>query len=130
MTSLHRFSFLALLCALAVTGCGATEEPPAVESTSVSTGDERDRESAEPAEARGATDPASREPGACDSDGDCREEDDYCGGCHCLTLGPGETAPTCEDPVACFASPCSVTPGRPACLDHRCVRVPDERPSH
>lgn len=106
MSSPVRFSTLALLCALSLTGCGATEEAPA-EPASVSTGDER-------------------EPGACESDGDCREEDNYCGGCHCLTLGPGETAPTCQDPVACFASPCSVTPGRPACVDHRCVRVTDE----
>jgi hypothetical protein len=59
--------------------------------------------------------------GACRANSDCRKVDNYCGGCHCLALGPGETGPRCHNPVRCFAAPCSVTPGEPVCENGRCV---------
>ncbi|MCZ7680626.1 MAG: hypothetical protein M5U28_18405 [Sandaracinaceae bacterium] len=60
-------------------------------------------------------------PAECTSDGDCRLEDNYCGGCHCLALAEGESGPTCTDPVQCFAAPCAVTSGSAACVDGQCV---------
>jgi hypothetical protein len=57
----------------------------------------------------------------CASSSDCRKEDNYCGGCNCLALGPGETGPTCTTPVACFAEPCAVTPGSATCVNGKCV---------
>ena len=61
-------------------------------------------------------------PGAeCISDSECRAESNYCGGCSCLVLAPNETAPTCSDPVQCFADPCRVSDGVPACVDGQCV---------
>jgi hypothetical protein len=57
----------------------------------------------------------------CQADTDCRKEENYCGGCHCLALARGETAPTCPSPVQCFAAPCSVTQGEPACVDGQCL---------
>jgi hypothetical protein len=60
---------------------------------------------------------------ACTTDSDCRKEDNYCGGCHCLALASGETGPTCKDPVQCFAQPCAVTPGEPACVKGQCTLV-------
>ncbi|MBC7173148.1 MAG: hypothetical protein H5U40_11995 [Polyangiaceae bacterium] len=132
MTSLPRFSTLALLGALSLAGCGDAEADRAVEVSSAATGDEPDPQAPSAPDVPGDAPLGSSEPpepGACIADDDCREEDNYCGGCHCLALGPGETAPTCRDPVACFASPCSVTPGRLACVDRRCVRRPSDAPS-
>jgi hypothetical protein len=57
----------------------------------------------------------------CRSDSDCHLEDNYCGGCNCLALAPGESGPTCSNPVSCFASPCAVTSGTAACVDGQCV---------
>jgi hypothetical protein len=57
----------------------------------------------------------------CTSDSECRAEDNYCGGCHCLALDDGETGPVCDDPVQCFAAPCQVTSGVAACVDGQCV---------
>ena len=57
----------------------------------------------------------------CTRDEDCRTEDNYCGGCHCLVLGPGESAPVCDEPVQCVAQPCAVTEGEPTCAEGRCV---------
>ena len=37
--------------------------------------------------------------GACRANSDCRKVDNYCGGCYCLALGPGETGPRCDNPV-------------------------------
>ena len=43
----------------------------------------------------------------CKTDADCTLVADYCGGCNCLALGPGESAPKCQgDEVACFVWPC------------------------
>ncbi len=57
----------------------------------------------------------------CTVDSDCRKESNYCGGCHCLALSTNESGPTCRDPVACFADPCSVTSGEAACVNGSCV---------
>jgi len=57
--------------------------------------------------------------GSCNSDADCRLVDDYCGGCNCLALAPGEKAPTCADPVACFVEPCLNKTA--ACVSGSCV---------
>jgi hypothetical protein len=59
--------------------------------------------------------------GACRANSDCRKVDNYCGGCNCLALGPGETGPRCDDPVNCFVSPCAVTPGEAVCENGRCI---------
>lgn len=100
-----------LVALLAAAGCGSSQEPapePVVlPAEDVPIADEP----AEPAPVAGG----------CTADTDCRKEDNYCGGCHCLALGPGETAPACDDPVQCFAQPCGVTAGEPACVDGRCV---------
>lgn len=42
----------------------------------------------------------------CSSDADCRIAANYCGGCHCEALAPGEEAAPCKDPVACLLDPC------------------------
>ena len=43
----------------------------------------------------------------CETDSDCRLVDNYCGGCNCLALGVGQTAPKCTgDEVACLVAPC------------------------
>jgi hypothetical protein len=57
--------------------------------------------------------------GSCKSDADCRLVDDYCGGCNCLALAPGESAPKCTDPVACFVEPCLNK--KAACVSGSCV---------
>lgn len=59
--------------------------------------------------------------GACRANSDCRKVDNYCGGCNCLALGPGEIGPRCRNPVNCFVSPCAVTPGEAVCENGRCV---------
>jgi hypothetical protein len=55
----------------------------------------------------------------CTSDSECNLVDDYCGGCNCLALPPGGTAPTCSDPVQCFAEPCLNRVAR--CVDGTCT---------
>jgi hypothetical protein len=55
----------------------------------------------------------------CKSNADCRLVDDYCGGCNCLALAPGESAPTCSDPVNCFVEPCLNKTA--ACVAGNCV---------
>lgn len=68
-------------------------------------------------DALGPKDPSKME---CKSDADCTLVADYCGGCNCLSLAPGESAPKCEgDEVACFAWPCQ---GRaPYCNEGQCA---------
>lgn len=57
----------------------------------------------------------------CTTDADCRVVASYCGGCNCLPLGPGESAPICDkgDVVACFVDPCLHHEAR--CLEGQCV---------
>lgn len=59
----------------------------------------------------------------CETDSDCRLVDNYCGGCNCLALGQGQSAPKCNgDEVACLIAPCR---GMEAfCEDGRCVAEP------
>src|SRR5688572_3441595 len=57
----------------------------------------------------------------CTTNADCRRESNYCGGCNCLALATGESAPTCSNPVNCFADPCSVTSAQAACVGGQCV---------
>ena len=58
--------------------------------------------------------------GYCQVDADCRLVADYCGGCNCRILGPGESLPKCDHPVACFVDPC-LQAEPPVCQDGRCV---------
>jgi hypothetical protein len=55
-------------------------------------------------DALGPKDPSKIE---CKTDADCTLVADYCGGCNCLALASGESAPICRgDEVACFVWPC------------------------
>jgi hypothetical protein len=50
--------------------------------------------------------PASPPP-ACQTDADCSLVANYCGGCNCLAVGPGQSVPKChDDVVACLQWPC------------------------
>jgi hypothetical protein len=61
--------------------------------------------------------------GACQVDSDCRLFSDYCDGCYCRALGPGERKPTCKaDLVACFVDPCRNLESH--CDSGRCVARP------
>ena len=57
--------------------------------------------------------------GTCTTDADCTLMDDYCDGCNCLALGPGQTLPACQGTIVnCFAQPCM---NRTAvCLSGKC----------
>jgi hypothetical protein len=58
--------------------------------------------------------------GSCDTDDDCRLSANYCGGCNCLALGPGEQEPVCKgEQVACFVNPCLGI--EPFCDAGKCV---------
>ncbi len=62
--------------------------------------------------------PAATE-GACTSDSDCRAVDDYCQGCNCRALGPGQQLPICRsNRVNCFVAPCSTV--TIACVNGAC----------
>ena len=56
----------------------------------------------------------------CTGPADCRLEADYCTGCNCRALSPGEKLPVCTTPgVQCFADPCG---GKaPICKGGKCV---------
>jgi len=57
---------------------------------------------------------------ACARDADCRLEADYCTGCDCVALAPGQSVKACSGPgVRCFADPCGTK--QAACQDHACV---------
>lgn len=56
----------------------------------------------------------------CTSDSDCRAVDDYCTGCDCRALAPGERLPVCTHPgVRCFAQPCATKTA--ACVNGSCT---------
>jgi hypothetical protein len=57
---------------------------------------------------------------SCQTDSDCSLAANYCGGCNCLAVGPGQSVPKCEgDVVACVQWPCH---GYAAyCYDGTCV---------
>lgn len=58
--------------------------------------------------------------GACQTDADCRLADDYCTGCDCRALGPGQSLSICAGPgVRCFREPCGGLTAR--CDNSRCV---------
>lgn len=43
----------------------------------------------------------------CKVDSDCQLYSDYCEGCNCIALAPGEKAPVCHGTtVQCFVDPC------------------------
>jgi PrcB C-terminal len=61
--------------------------------------------------------------GACNTDADCRLEDDYCTGCDCRALGPNENLPMCSGPgVRCLRQPCGGLTA--TCQNHRCTASP------
>lgn len=67
-----------------------------------------------------AVDPVPAASGSCKSDGDCRSFSDYCKGCDCRVLGPGEHEPKCDGPgVRCLVDPC--TRFTPACVAGKCT---------
>jgi hypothetical protein len=59
--------------------------------------------------------------GDCATDEDCALVENYCGGCNCLALPDTADAPTCEDPVQCFAPACLNK--RAACVEGSCTVV-------
>ncbi|HVU05388.1 MAG TPA: hypothetical protein VHE30_26760 [Polyangiaceae bacterium] len=62
------------------------------------------------------------DPGACTTDADCRTQADYCSGCDCRALGPGQTVPACNGAaVQCFADACLDKTA--ACVNGACVLV-------
>lgn len=57
---------------------------------------------------------------ACAKDADCTLFSDYCGGCTCRGLGPGDGQPRCPGkPVQCLVDPCLRKVA--ACDGGRCV---------
>jgi hypothetical protein len=57
---------------------------------------------------------------ACVNDDECKLVSDYCDGCNCLVLGPGESAPICKGTlVQCLLDPCSLK--LPKCLHGQCI---------
>jgi hypothetical protein len=62
--------------------------------------------------------------GTCASDSDCTIADDYCGGCACDALGPGQSAKTCSNPVNCFAEPCAGKVAWCNPVSHKCEARP------
>ena len=58
----------------------------------------------------------------CSRDADCRLFSDYCEGCNCVALGPGESEPKCTgNIVQCFVDPCLHLEAR--CEHGSCVAV-------
>jgi hypothetical protein len=57
---------------------------------------------------------------ACHSVADCNLVSDYCEGCNCLVLPPGQKAPACAgQTVQCLIDPCSTKTA--ACVNGHCV---------
>jgi hypothetical protein len=58
--------------------------------------------------------------GWCNTDADCRLEDDYCTGCDCRALSSSETLPACTGPgVRCQREPCGGLTAR--CVANACT---------
>jgi hypothetical protein len=58
--------------------------------------------------------------GACSRDADCTLKADYCTGCDCVALAPGQNLRPCSGPgVQCFADPCGMKTA--ACQNGTCV---------
>jgi hypothetical protein len=69
------------------------------------TGADARPEISEQVEDLGAHNPSRR--ATCYSDADCHVAANYCDGCECVVLGPGESLPKCTGtPVQCFVDPC------------------------
>lgn len=62
--------------------------------------------------------------GACNTDADCKLSDNYCGGCACDALGPGQTPTTCSNPVNCFVQPCMNKVAKCDLATHKCTAAP------
>ena len=59
----------------------------------------------------------------CASDAECRLFSDYCDGCACRALAPGEAEPTCKGTtVQCLVDPCQGK--RAACAAGACTIAP------
>lgn len=57
---------------------------------------------------------------ACASDADCELAQDYCTGCDCRALAPGESLPPCDGPgVQCLVDPCADR--KAACVSGECI---------
>lgn len=60
--------------------------------------------------------------GACTYDGDCHLQADYCTGCDCRALAPGQSVPACTGPgVRCLVDPCSTRTAK--CVNGMCAAV-------
>jgi len=57
--------------------------------------------------------------GACTTDADCHLVANYCGGCNCDALAPGEKDTCTGEVVQCFADPCLTKTA--ACVSGQCV---------
>jgi hypothetical protein len=67
--------------------------------------------------------------GTCATDADCRLSDNYCGGCACDALGPGQSPATCSSPVMCLRQPCAGMTARCDAATHRCQAAPSTPPA-
>jgi hypothetical protein len=73
-----------------------------------------------PGDVGGTCKPAGPAAGACSRDADCKLKANYCTGCDCMALGPGEDLQPCSGPgVRCLADPCGMKTA--ACENRRCV---------
>jgi hypothetical protein len=68
----------------------------------------------------GGTCKPSAHAGSCSNDSDCTLKADYCTGCDCVALAPGQSVKPCSGPgVQCFVDPCGSKTA--ACQNGACV---------
>lgn len=68
----------------------------------------------------GGTCQRAKSTGACQTNADCRAQADYCTGCDCVALGPGEVVRECAGPgVNCLVEPCGSKTAR--CVSGKCA---------
>lgn len=98
----------------------ATASAPHVPASAPSSTAAASASAAPPATGAASTPGPAAAPGACAKDADCTLFSDYCGGCFCRSLAPGQAQPKCPGrPVACLVDPCGHQ--RAACEAGKCA---------
>jgi hypothetical protein len=73
-----------------------------------------------PGDVGGTCKPGAPAGGSCSRDADCTLKADYCTGCDCVSLAPGQKLRPCSGPgVQCFVDPCGMKTA--ACQNGTCV---------